>query len=140
MNILLTIAGLILALIAWFNPFALDMLVRIALFILGFDMMGMMAKLVVFVLNFFFPVFGNAFGMFSWMLLLLFISELLIIVIEADRPYRLVVKPVAVFATAFLSLGMQPALIVAGTDLLINITHKIKRGKKKSKKKRKKKK
>ncbi len=137
MKVLLTIAGLIIALIAWFNPFALDMLVRIALFILGFDMMGMMAKLGVFVLNFFFPVFGDAFGMFSWMLLLLFISELLIIIIEVDRPYRLIVKPTAVFATAFFSLGMQPALVVAGTDLLINLTHKIKRDKKKPRKKKK---
>ena len=138
MDFLLTATGLLIVLIAWFNPFALGMFVRVAIFILGFDMMRMEAKLAVFALNFFIPVFGDAFGMFSWTLLLLFMAELIIIAIEADKPYRLLVKPASVFATAFLSLGLQPALVVAGTDLLINLTHKIKRGKKKRKKKKKK--
>jgi len=137
MRTALTIAGLLIALIAWFNPFALDELVRVALFILGFDMMDMLPKLAVFTLNFFFPAFGNAFGMFSWTLLLLFAAELVIMVVEADRPHRLLVKPFAVFTTAFLSLGLQPALLLSGIDLLINLTHKIKRGKKKSRKKKK---
>lgn len=138
MRALLTVVGLFVALFAWFNPFGVDMLVRVALFILGFDMMNMAVKLGVFALNFFFPVFGDAFGTFSWTLLFLFMAELIIIVIEADKPYRLFVKPAAVFATAFLSLGLQPALIVAGIDLLINLTHKIKLKKKKRKKKKKK--
>jgi len=140
MRTALTIAGLLIALIAWFNPFGFDMLTRVALFILGFDMMRMLAKLAVFTLSFFFPVFGDAFGAFSWTLLLLFAAELIIMVIEVERPYRLFVKPAAVFATAFLSLGLQPALVVAGIDLLINLTHKIKRRKKKRKKKKKKRK
>jgi len=128
---------LLVALFAWFNPLALDMLVRVALFILGFDMMGMAAKLAVFALNFFWPVLGDAFGTFSWTLLLLVAAELIIMIIEVERPYRLFVKPAAVFATAFISLGLKPALIVAGIDLLINLTHKIKRKKKKRKKKKK---
>lgn len=113
------------------------MLVRAALFILGFDMMAMSAKVAVFALNFLFPAFGDAFGAFSWTLLLLVMAELIIKTIEADRPYRLLVKPAAVFATAFLSLGLQPALVVAGIDLLINLTHKIKRRKRRRKKKKK---
>jgi len=138
MGTLRTLVGLLITLFVWFNPFALDMLVRVALFILGFDMIGMVAKIAVFVLNFFFPVFGDAFGTFSWTLLLLVMAELVITTIEAERPYRLLVKPAAVFAAAFLALGLQPALIVAGTDLLINLKHKIKRRKKKRKTKKKK--
>jgi hypothetical protein len=129
-NIPLTLAGLFLALFAWFNPLGLDILIRVALFILGFDMIEMPAKLAVFALNFFFPVFGDAFGIFSWTLLFLFMSELIIAVIEVERPYRMFVKPVAAFATAFLSLGLQPALIIAGVDLVINLTQKISRKKK----------
>ena len=138
MRSLLTFAGLLLTLFAWFNPFALDTLLCVALFILGFDMMAMSAKVIVFALNFLFPAFGDAFGAFSWALLLLFMAELVITVVEAERPYRLLVKPAAVFGTAFISLGLQPALVVAGIDLLINLTHKIKRRKKKRKTKKKK--
>ena len=138
MRSLLTFVGLLVSLVAWFNPFALDMLVRAALFILGFDMMAMSAKVAVFALNLFFPVFGDAFGTFSWTLLLLVMAELIIATIEIERPYRLLVKPIAVFITVSLSLGLQPALVVAGIDLLINLTHKIKRRKKKRKTKKKK--
>lgn len=126
---------MLLTLFVWFNPLTLDILVRAALFILGFDMMTMSAKVAVFVLNFIFPAFGDVFGTFSWTLLLLVMAELIIKTIKADRPYRLLVKPAAVFTTTFLSLGLQPALVVAGTDLLINITHKIKRRKRRRKKK-----
>jgi len=138
MGALRTLAGLLITLFVWFNPFALGMLVRVALFILGFDMIGMGVKIAVFVLNFFFPVFGDTFGTFSWTLLLLVLAELVIATIEVERPYRLLVKPAAVFITAYLALGLQPALVVAGTDLLINLTHKIKRRKKKRKTKKRK--
>ena len=82
-------------------------------------------------------------GKFSWFSVLRVpgvssAAELIIMLIEVERPYRLFVKPAAVFATAFLSLGLQSALVVAGIDLLINLTHKIKRKKKKRKKKKKK--
>jgi len=135
-NLFTNILGLAIAICAWFNPLGFETLLRISLFILGFDMMGMPAKLGVFALNLFFPVFGDAFGSFSWILLILFVSELIIMAVNVERPYRLLVKPAAVFATAFLSLGFQPALIVAGIDLLINLTHKIKRSKKSRKKKK----
>lgn len=135
MKLALNVAGLLVALFAWFNPLSFDMFVRISLFILGFDMIEMPAKIAVFALNFFFPVFGDAFGAFSWTLLLLFMAELILMVVEVERPYKLLIKPIAVFATAFLSLSLQPALIVAGIDLLINLTHKIKRKKKRKKRK-----
>lgn len=137
MKIFLRLAGIALALFAWFNPLGLEMLLRVSLFILGFDMMGIVAKIGIFTLNFFFPVFGYTFGIFSWTLLLLFASELIILLTSIALEYRLAIKPLAVFVIAFLSLGLQPALVVAGIDLLINMTDKIRLRKKKYKRKKK---
>lgn len=140
MRALLTIIGLVVALFAWFNPLGLDMLARTALFILGFDMMGVIVKILIFWTNFAFPIFGEQFDTFSWTLLMLLLTEMVLVALAADRPYRLVIKPLVVFAAIFISFGLQPALAVAGIDLLVNLTHKIKRnGKAKPKKTKKKK-
>lgn len=136
MKVFLRLVGIVLALFAWFNPLGLDMMLRVSFFILGFDMMGIIAKIGIFALNFFFPVFGNMFGIFSWTLLLLFASELVVLLTPIAQEYRLAIKPLAVFVTAFLPLGLQPALVVAGIDLLVNMTDRIKLRKKKSKKKK----
>lgn len=127
MGTLLTIVGIVIALFAWFNPFGLDMLARIALFILGFDMMGVIVKILIFWINFAFPIFGEEFNSFSWTLLMVMFSEMLLVTLGADRPYRLIIKPLVIFAAFFVSFGLQPALVVAGIDLLMNLTHKIKR-------------
>ena len=137
MKILLRIVGIVLALFAWFNPLGLGMLLRASLFILGFDMMGIAAKIGIFALNFFVPVFGEAFGIFSWTLLLLFGSELVILLTKVAQGYRLAIKPLAVFVATFLSLGLQPAIAIAGIDLLINMTDRIRLRKKKYKHKKK---
>ena len=133
MNIYTTVIGLALAMVAWFNPFSLDMMVRIAVFILGFDMIWIGAKVAMFALVFAFPVFGDGLGTFSWTLMFLVLAEVMIMVLGAGKPYRMAIKPIAVFSTAFLSLGLQPALVVAGTDLLINLTHKIRFSRKRKK-------
>lgn len=137
MKALLRLAGIALALFAWFDPLGLEMLLRVSLFILGFDMMGIIAKIGIFALNFFFPFFGNTFGIFSWTLLLLFASELAILLTPIAEEYRLVIKPLAVFVAGFLSIGLQTALVVAGIDLLINMTDRIRLRKKKYKRKKK---
>lgn len=127
-KLLSNLIGLLLVLLAWFNPFNLDVTVRTVIFIIGFDMIGIILKIGIFVFNLFFP-FDAVFGYLSWTLLLLFLSELAIAYTEAYKPYRLLIKPLAVFAVAYLSLGLQPALIAGGIDLLINLTHKIRVGK-----------
>jgi len=139
MKIFLRLAGVALALLAWFDPLGLGALPRMSLFILGFDMMGIAAKFGIFALNFFVPVFGDSFGVFSWTLLLLFASELAVLLTPVAEEYRLAIKPATVFIAAFLSLGLQPALIVAGADLLINMTDKVSLRKKKYKSKKRKK-
>ena len=131
MNVLKNIIGIALVLLAWFDPLGWSMFVSIALFILGFDMIGIYFKVGIFAVNFFFPVFGEAFGYLSWTLLMLVLPELMLIAIGIYRPYNFVVKPTAVFAVAFLALGLQPALVVAGTDLVINMTDKFKSKKRK---------
>ena len=143
MRFLLTLIGFGIMLFAWFNPLELDMLLCVALFILGFDMMGIIMKILIFWVNFAFPVFGDGefgevFGMFTWTLLMLVLGEMVLIAIDAHRPFRLLVNPLIVFVASFISLGIQPALALAGTDLLINMTTKIKRDKKRKPKKLKK--
>lgn len=136
MRMIENILGLVLLLFAWFDPFGFGLAIRIALFIIGFDLMSIFPKVGIFVINFFFPVFGESFGYLSWMLFFLFLSELVISYTESYKSYRLLIKPAAVFATALFALGLQPALILAGIDLLINLTHKIKLGKKSRKRKK----
>jgi hypothetical protein len=138
MKNLLTIVGLAVALFSWFNPLGLDLFLRAALFILGFDMMGAVLQILVFGLSFLFPFFGEEFSMFSWTLLIMVLSELVLMTLDADRPFRIIVKPMVVFVAVFISLGPQPALALAGTDLLINMTTKIKRKRKRKSKKKKK--
>jgi hypothetical protein len=121
--------GLALILLSWFGPFGLGLQVRVVLFIIGFDTMNMLPKVGIFLLNMLIPL-SAAFGYLSWALLILFFSELLIAYTEAYKPYRLIIKPAAVFIVAYLALGLQPALIAAGIDLLINLTHKIRVGRK----------
>lgn len=133
MKLLTTIIGLVIVLFAWFNPFSLDILVCVAIFIIGFDMMGIAVKVIVFVLSMILPFFGDALGMLSWTLVFVLLGELLVITIGVGKQYKLFIKPLMVFVTALLSIGFQPALIVAGTDLLINMTHKIRFSRKKRK-------
>ncbi len=126
MGIFGNILGLALVAVSWFDPFGFSLLVRIVLFILGFDMMGLVPKIGLFAIYFFYPVFGTALGYLSWTLLLLFLSEISLSILHLEEPFRFFVKPLAVFATAFVALGFQPALIAAGADLIFNLTHKIK--------------
>ena len=121
---LLKIAGLAIALFCWFNPLGFDSLFIVSLFILGFDMMGTMTKFIVFAINFVFPVFGGTFNEFSWTLLIMFMGELIMMIISVERFYKVIIRPAVVFVAALLSVGIQPALVIAGIDLLINLTHK----------------
>ena len=124
MGLLLRIAGLTLALFCWFNPLGFEKLFLTSLFILGFDMMGSLMKLVVFTLNFVFPVFGESFNEFSWTLLIMFMVDLILKIVKVEGFYKMAIRPLIVFLAAFLSVGLQPAIVIGGIDLLINPTHK----------------
>ncbi|HKZ45726.1 MAG TPA: hypothetical protein VJ343_03410 [archaeon] len=115
MKFLRELVGFALVVLSWFNPFSFDLMVRILIFVLGFDLMSILPKLFIFVLDY---LVG-----FSWLgftLIILVAAEIVFILLEVKR-IRLIVKPIAVFIVSFLSFGFQPALIVAGIDLLLNI-------------------
>jgi hypothetical protein len=123
MGVITSGIGIALAALAWFNPLAFPFVLQIALFILGFDLSGIVGKVALFVLIFMMPpVLGVEVGAFVVALVLMLLAELAIFAFELDRMYRLLLKPGTVFVAAFLALGFQPALIVAGVDLLLNLT------------------
>ena len=126
MGIFGNIFGLALVIIAWFNPLEFDFLIRVIIFILGFDMMGLVPKIGLFTIYFFYPIFGLTFGYLSWTLLLLFLTEIVLSILQLEAPFRFFVKPLAVFVVALVVLDFQLAIITAAIDLLFNLTHKIK--------------
>lgn len=133
MGMITRVAGVAFAALAWFDPLGFPLALRVALFILGFDMAGLVGKVVLFAIIFLLPpVFGPEVGAFVIALFVMLVAELLLFAFEFDRLYRLLLKPGAVFVAAFLALGFQPALIVAGVDLLINMASKWKSGKAKT--------
>jgi len=133
MGLITSVIGLLLAAFAWFNPLALPFALQIALFILGFDMSGLLGKIALFALLFFLPpVFGPDVGAFVVTLFIMLVVELLIFAFELDRLYRLVLKPAAVFVAAYIAIGLDAALVLAGIDLVINVLTRLKTNKPKS--------
>jgi hypothetical protein len=119
--------GFTLIFLAWYNPFNLNQVLLISIFILGFDAMSLVPKSILFVGYHLFPFLGLYLGYLSWALILLVCVELIILILKIQKPINLLIKPLAVFITAYLAVkDFQLALIVAGIDLLLNLTHKIK--------------
>lgn len=114
MRFLFELIGLAMILFSWFNPFGLDMMIRVLIFLLGFDMFGIIPKIAIFVIDY---LFG--FAWLGWTLLIMVAAEAIVMLIS--KKINLIVKPVAIFAVSYLALGLQPALITAGIDLLLNI-------------------
>lgn len=127
MGMITRVAGVALAALTWFDPLGLPLALRVALFILGFDMSGILGKVGIIALVFLLPpVFGPEVGAFVIALFVMLVAELLVFAFELDRLYRLLLKPGAVFVAAYIALGLEPALIVAGADLVVNMLSKWK--------------
>jgi hypothetical protein len=125
MNILRQTIGLVLIIIAWLNPFGFGLPFRIVFFVLGFDMLSLVIKIGVFfveyLLNYFFD-FGVGIG---WILILLVIAEIITKFLLFKWVIDLIIKPVAVFVILFYTgIIWEAAVIVAGIDLLLNLTKK----------------
>jgi hypothetical protein len=119
MGILRQVIGLALIIIAWLNPMNLGENFRIVLFILGFDMISLLVKFVAFGIDYF---LGMDIG---WVLILSIIADIVTKFFFAKSFLDLVLKPLAVFAILYLSnLSLEIAIIVAGIDLLLNMTKK----------------
>jgi len=124
MNILKEAIGILLIFISWFNPFSLSLPIRIAIFILGFDTMSLFLKAFLFVLYFFFPLLGESVGFLLWTLIILVVVETVVLLLGKESILKLILKPLAVFATLFVTLNdLQLALIAAGIDLVLNLKH-----------------
>jgi hypothetical protein len=116
--------GLILIFLAWFNPFNFGLPIQIALFIIGFDAMGIVMKLLLFIVNFFFLPLGDSGSFLIWTLLLLMSVEIALSLLEKLFFLTMIVKPLIVFITIFFGMNnFQLALIVAGIDLILNLKH-----------------
>lgn len=125
MNIVRQTIGLALIVIAWIDPFSLGLPFRIVLFVLGFDMLSLIIKIGIFIaeylLSYFFE-FGVGIG---WVLILLIIAEVVTKFLFFKWIIDLIIKPVAVFVILFYSgIIWEAAIIVAGIDLLLNLTKK----------------
>lgn len=117
MKLLREVIGFGLVFLAWFNPFNLEAMIRILVFILGFDAMSIVPKIGIFALDY---LFG--FRWLGWTLLILVAAEAILTFIPFGKKINIIVKAVAVFSVSFLAFGLQPALIVAGIDLLLTLS------------------
>ena len=125
MNILRQTIGLALIVIAWIDPFSLSLPFRIVLFVLGFDMLSLIIKVCVFVAEY---LLGHFFGFgigIGWILILLVIAEVITNFLLFKWVIDLIIKPITVFVILFYNgIIWEAAIIVAGIDLLLNVTKK----------------
>jgi hypothetical protein len=122
MGILRELIGLSLIFAAWTNPLGVDILIRILMFILGFDLMSLIPKIGIFLADFL-----GLFGFFGlgWTLMLLLVVEIVATFLLISLVVNLIAKPIAVFVAAFFSLGvLKPALLIAVIDFILNLTRK----------------
>lgn len=112
--------GLILIFASWIDPFQLGQEFQIVAFILGFDIMTIIPKVVIFGIDYFWDISG--YGLF---LLLQLAEDLIFHFFTIGRIIELITKPTIVFLIIFINgFGFWLALIVAGIDFLLNLQNK----------------
>lgn len=115
------IIGLILVLSAWVDPFALGEDFQIVAFILGFDMMTLIPKTIIFGVDYFWDISG--YGLF---LLIQLIEDIVFDFFLVGRMIELVFKPGVVFFIIFVNgFGFWLAFIAAFIDFIFNWQKKI---------------
>ncbi|MEM5879137.1 MAG: hypothetical protein QXU74_01445 [Candidatus Aenigmatarchaeota archaeon] len=124
MEFIKNLLGLALIFLSWFNPFALPFSFRLTLFIIGFDLTSWFAKLLLFIINFFFPLLGEQGLFLVWTLLLLVVAEFIFSNFKILKILTTISKPLIIFFSLFFALkDFQLALIIAGIDLILNLKH-----------------
>lgn len=134
----MSLVGIFLMLFSWFNPFGLDLMLQIIIFVIGFDMTHVYVKILTFWINFLFPIGGGAFDYFSYFLLGMLGLDVLVAILSLVEWYGLILKPLFIFTLGFYTIGFQPALIISGLDLALNLKPQIKSDKRQKTKKTKK--
>ena len=120
MDILKQLLGLLLIIIAWVDPFELGTSFQVLFFILGFDLTGLILKLLLFAADMFLEISG-----LGWYLLIFIAIEVLFNVLKLKKLLRYLIKPIVVFLIIFMNgLGWELGIIVGGIDLLLNFSKK----------------
>ncbi|MEM5777625.1 MAG: hypothetical protein QXJ06_04230 [Candidatus Aenigmatarchaeota archaeon] len=120
-NLLRQIIGLSLIIFSWLDPFFWGEEFRIVSFILGFDIMTLFPKIIIFGIDYFWNISG--YGLF----LLLQVAEGLIFdFFTLSRMIELIVKPGIVFLIIFLNdFGFWLAFFAAVIDFFLNLQKKF---------------
>ena len=118
MGIFRQFIGLVLIIIAWFNFLDLGDIARIIVFIIGFDMLNLFSKILVFGVDYFIGLSG-----LGLILGLIVLVEVLATLLFLGKFLNYILKPFAVFIILFTNgIALEIAIIVAGIDLLLNMT------------------
>jgi hypothetical protein len=114
--------GLFLIALAWLNPLEFNVNVQIILFILGFDMMSTIPKILVFGVNFLFEFLT---GFLAWAILILIAVDLITRFLLMGFLFNIILKPLAVFAAGYLNgLSLYFCIGLAVVDIILNLTKK----------------
>jgi hypothetical protein len=112
--------GLSLALIAFFNPFSLHFIVRIILFLIGFDLMSFIPKFGLFLFDYFIGFSGLG----ILLIFLVFVDILAKIILKL---INLFLKPIIIFLLIyFLFPDLAISIFGATLNFLINLASLIK--------------
>lgn len=115
------IIGLVLWFAAWIDPFDFGRDFQIVFFILGFDLIPLIPKLVIFGFDFFYDITGLAPMMF-----ILLAEEIVLDVFIIGKVINMVIKPAIVFMLIVINdLPLLLALIIGAIDLLLNMQKKL---------------
>ncbi len=116
-----SIIGVILVLLAWFDPLEFGFEFKAVFFILGFDFMPLFTKIIVLGIDFLLDVSGL--GVF----LLIQVAEAIILhLLGLGRIIEIIVKPAVVFVLIyFAGLPAWVGLLAAIVDFFLNYQKKI---------------
>lgn len=115
------IVGLVLVTLSLLDPFSFGVGFKIVAFILGFDMMGLIPKIIIFGIDYFWNVSG--FGLY---LLAQVVEEIIFYLFTIGRVIELIIKPAVVFIIIFLNgFGFWLAAVAAIVDFILNWQRKI---------------
>ncbi|MBS3051772.1 MAG: hypothetical protein J4428_00165 [Candidatus Aenigmarchaeota archaeon] len=116
-----TIIGMVLILSSWIDPFNFGMEFAVVAFILGFDLMPLISKIVIFGIDFWLNISG-----FGGFLLIQITENIIFHFFALGRIVELIVKPAIVFFLIYISnLPVWLALLVAVIDFFLNYQKKL---------------
>ncbi|MCX8179672.1 MAG: hypothetical protein N3E38_03010 [Candidatus Aenigmarchaeota archaeon] len=115
------ITGLSLILLAWLDPFSWGEEFRIVAFIIGFDMMTLLPKIIIFGIDYFWDISG--YGLF---LLIQVAQEIIFDIFTIGRIIELITKPLIVFFIIYFNgFGFWLSSIAAVIDFIFNLNKKV---------------